>query len=441
MKNSLLLLTIIAVAFSTAVFGQRTRKKIVQFDTEQSVVTPQLAKTLDHMYNSSQNLSYLKVEALPNITNNLSIPENNVLSKQRAEAVYAYYLASGVEEDMIRLKCIQGSKTLLPEEVTDPDSKQNWQVEVKIFKQDQFLNPNLYEHLAQEDKYGDITTLCPQRKQLFTIVDAKNEEITGNKGTIVVFNKNSFMHEDGSDVKGKVKIYLTEYYDYSDMLFANLTTSSRNRMLETGGMVHISATSGGDEVFLKPGETIEIKFPTRNRLYDMHLFAGQPRDENDIMDWAERDSWDESESYDEWEGEYYGELDGEYYETYSKSAGRLDYYILHTAELGWINCDRFNEETNKADFFVSIDTTFAPAVRMVFKDIKSVMPGYVQPNGQIKFDQLPVGQRATVVAFCVKNDVPYLSTQEVVITENGVQEMQLARTNLNAFKKELESLN
>jgi TonB family protein len=60
----------------------------------------------------------------------------------------------------------------------------------------------------------------------------------------------------------------------SDILLANLTTTSDNSLLETGGMIHIAAISNNENCKIKDGQKIEISFPTKAKKDDMQIFKG-----------------------------------------------------------------------------------------------------------------------------------------------------------------------
>src|SRR5690606_1991447 len=94
---------------------------------------------------------------------------------------------------------------------------------------------------------------------------------------------NSLVSEKtGREVTGMVKFSVTEYYKISDMLLSNLSTTSNGQLLETGGMVHITATSNNEELKLNNGQSIEINFPTKQKENDMQLFSGSWENENNI---------------------------------------------------------------------------------------------------------------------------------------------------------------
>jgi hypothetical protein len=119
--------------------------------------------------------------------------------------------------------------------------------------------------------------------QTFTINLAKDTIITCNEGTKLTIKANAFLDEENKTVKGKINLKVTEYYKLSDMLLANLSTSSNGKQLETGGMLFIEAKKGELDLKLKENSSIEISFPTKNKKEDMQLFSGLW--ENDIINW------------------------------------------------------------------------------------------------------------------------------------------------------------
>ena len=64
------------------------------------------------------------------------------------------------------------------------------------------------------------------------------------------------------------------------MIFANLSTSSDNKLLETGGMIYVTATCNNENCILKEGKEITIWFPYSKRKKGMELFAGQWKNGN-----------------------------------------------------------------------------------------------------------------------------------------------------------------
>jgi len=49
------------------------------------------------------------------------------------------------------------------------------------------------------------------------------------------------------------------------MILGGLSTTSNGKLLETGGMLYISATTNGEKCDLKKGKNIEIAFPKKKQ--------------------------------------------------------------------------------------------------------------------------------------------------------------------------------
>jgi TonB family protein len=121
--------------------------------------------------------------------------------------------------------------------------------------------------------------------QIFTIPIDKDTIIECKEVTTLRIPANSFMIESsGEAVNGDVEISVKEYYDLSDMILANLSTMSGDKILETGGMIHISANSHGENCILKKDREIKIGFPYFSEKKDMQLFSGDWKNNN--IDWT-----------------------------------------------------------------------------------------------------------------------------------------------------------
>lgn len=119
--------------------------------------------------------------------------------------------------------------------------------------------------------------------QEHNITGSNDTTIRLQEGTIIKIPSNAFMTKTtGQKPNGKVRLMVKEYYSLSDILLANLTTTTKTEILETGGMIYINAYAGTDTLALK--KEIEIRFPFKDKIEGMQLFTGQ-RDTPGIMIW------------------------------------------------------------------------------------------------------------------------------------------------------------
>lgn len=121
--------------------------------------------------------------------------------------------------------------------------------------------------------------------QIFQIDTKKDTVITGQKGTILVFQSGSFIDSNENVVTENIDLELAEALTLDDMILSNLTTTSKDQLLETDGMIYVNATSKGEQLFVNPEKPIYIEIPTSDRKPNMSVYKGI-RDENGNMNWV-----------------------------------------------------------------------------------------------------------------------------------------------------------
>lgn len=160
------------------------------------------------------------------------------------------------------------------------DNKENKKVEV---------TDSMYKSAGEAQKknsisLADVFKHFKKRPQVFLIKSNRDTTIVFKEGTLIQIKANSIISEQSGDLKSAVvKLEVEEHYKISDMIFANLTTTSGGKILETGGMLHISASANNEKCTIKPSCNIKIGFPNSGKKDDMELFYGDVT--NDIIDW------------------------------------------------------------------------------------------------------------------------------------------------------------
>jgi hypothetical protein len=108
--------------------------------------------------------------------------------------------------------------------------------------------------------------------QVFSILPDRDTTITGREGTRIYIPAYAFARKNGIVRTGTVRLVLTEYYQYDDILAAKLSTTSNGEQLVSGGMLHLQAESGGEQLNVMPDKGLEIKMPTNDYDERMQLF-------------------------------------------------------------------------------------------------------------------------------------------------------------------------
>lgn len=154
-------------------------------------------------------------------------------------------------------------------------------------KKTALLKKDLTLPTESDDSLIDIFKQFEKKPQIFSIVSGKDTTIICKEGTKIKINANSFVSEkSGREIDGNVQISVKEYYKLSDIVFANLSTTAGKDILETGGMINITAKSNYEVCVLKKGKTVEISFPAKVKKGDMKLYTGNWENPNHI-NWTE----------------------------------------------------------------------------------------------------------------------------------------------------------
>ncbi len=279
--------------------------------------------------------------------------------------------------------------------------------------------------------------------QTFVLTSDKQEIIIGEEGTKITIDINSLELIDGGKISGDVEIQLTEYYKSSDILLANLSTSSGGKLIETGGMINISASSKGKEVILKKEKEIKIEFSSKEQ-QGMEVFYGAY--ENGQMNWKPKAKptqinkagffaqQDESYSFSD---EFMTDTTAVAIVSETDSIVRNN--ILKSTKFGWINCDKFLQFENLTTLKIKYDTIFKPSAYLVFHEINSIMPCFYEKTYR-KFINIPVGYETTLIAFCVDNEKTYFSSSDLVIENEKELQVEFKEVSLDRIKEIIKKM-
>lgn len=128
------------------------------------------------------------------------------------------------------------------------------------------------------------------RSKSITLDASSGGSFYGYSGTRYVFYPNSFIDASGNLVTGNVDIDALECTNEGDMIFSRMLTMSNGNMLISGGEIKITATQGGNPVYIRPGYNYSVKMPTNNGLATagMDLFRGFSSSEftGSMVDWT-----------------------------------------------------------------------------------------------------------------------------------------------------------
>lgn len=119
----------------------------------------------------------------------------------------------------------------------------------------------VYDTFSSKDSSEFFKRFAPQT-QVFEIKNNDEQDIYCDLGTYIHIDSGTFVFSDGSPITEPVKFEVKEFYDKQTVLLSGLATNTKNGFLESGGMLHLEATSGGRKVKLQ--KEIDIEMPTFN---------------------------------------------------------------------------------------------------------------------------------------------------------------------------------
>lgn len=241
---------------------------MIYFDSDKYHLTPEANTTLENFYTEVKHDDYDVLKIIGHTDADGNVDYNLNLSENRTKAVSGFLVSKGLSKDKIQIQFHGESKPIASND-TKQDKRLNRRVEIIV----EYNGTQLYEKDTK-------------KAQVLSIPTDKDTTIVCAEGTVIKIKANSFVSEKtGAPVKGRVNLYVEEYYKISDILLANLSTTSNGELLETGGMLNIAATKNNEPLKLESGKTIEISFPTQRKEENMQLFSGSWIDDKHI-DWT-----------------------------------------------------------------------------------------------------------------------------------------------------------
>ena len=257
--------------------------------------------------------------------------------------------------------------------------------------------------------------------QTFTINATQAQTITGNKGTVIHFNANSFVTANGTPVTGSVQIELVEIFSKKDMILMNKQTVGKTwngvSPLISGGQFSIVAKQNGQKLNLVPGMYYQLDAPAPNGTTNMmDLFYGQI--EGEQLEWTQADSGFVNPSQG-------------IYSAFPDSTGwvNLDYFMDTPGPLSKLSLQiPSGFTTTNTRVFVSVDGSSSMA------SVYNLESGIFTTGNYYK---LPVGMAVHFIIINLDNNEIHAAVVPATVTSNHLQVV----SSLNAYSlTQLEAL-
>jgi len=287
----------------------------------------------------------------------------------------------------------------------------------------------------------DLTSILSIPSQVFIIGSAADTILYGKEGTIISIRP-SCLHTDSSSLfEGKIKIELKELYTKEALLRERACTVSNGSMLESDGSVYINAYSNtGAKLSIGCKDAVQIRLPKEIK-ENMIYFEGN-KDENGNMNWTPSDSI--SPVYENKETYYDYEAEEKFMIQVSETQKETETYFFSIKNFGWINCDRFYEDSREKKNFVaqfilpSDEKNIAESYNyIVFDSLMSVIPIYKDASGQWVCPNLPLGEAITCISIQKSGNKLYYGSRKTHVG-NWVLTVSLQEIKKQELEKVLE---
>lgn len=298
-------------------------------------------------------------------------------------------------------------------------------------KDDITLNPGNNEYTLKQ-----LFTYLKSTPQTFMVTAGTSQTITGAKGTLLMFNPQSFKDGSGNIISsGMVTIQLTEMYTPGDMIANRVNTSTAmQQRLTSGGSVNIKATMGGVEVF---ANDYDIAFKQDGyKEAPMGLFRGF-----EVVDSTGTNV------------QWYDDMTNAIERTTKVDTSQNFYYMFDSCtSFNWINCDYFyNAPSPKTEVTVVLpDNSYDgmnTQVFVIFPGINSVtcLYSYNAATHSFNFGHssyfVPLGTQIHVIAISAKNGSYFLAQQQnITVVNNQTVTLTPATQPLSAIQALLNTL-
>ncbi len=250
--------------------GSLTRS--LYFATDKVDLTVESQKTLGELADSLSKFSAYALHIEGNTDADGSEEYNKKLSSGRVEVARFFLVNRGVPNDAFNKKDALGESKPIADNTTDDGKQRNRRVDIVV----------RYRRLPIQEPIQNLLSQLENKAQIFSFRAGEDTLFVAEKGTVFQIPADAFDVPNGTLVNFRVRESLT----MSDFVRDNLTTTSKNELLISGGMLHLSADSGGKNVNLRKDAALIVRIPTEKEFSDMGYFTGARNPHDRKMAWT-----------------------------------------------------------------------------------------------------------------------------------------------------------
>ncbi|MGN6647255.1 MAG: hypothetical protein ACTHJT_12080 [Cytophaga sp.] len=296
-----------------------------------------------------------------------------------------------------------------------------------------------YPVVFSKPQAPDLTKILSVPVQTFYLESNADTIFYGKEGTIL-FIRPACLTLSDSAATGKIEFELKELYSKKALLKERAYTVSNGSVLESDGSVYINAFSeNGAPLYIACEDAVKIRLP-KDIQTNMTYFEGV-RNEDGNMNWNLSENI--NSIYEESYTESFIAEDDAYKETQIQKS--LNTYFFSIKNFGWINCDRFYEDSLEKASFVATFLVPVPEKKftevynyIVFDSLMSVIPLYKDNSGQWVCPDLPVGAPVTCISIQKTDTHLYYGIAKTRVGDRESFIIQLNAINEQELQKQLD---
>lgn len=206
---------------------------------------------------------------------------NYLLSQKRAITLKGYFTEAGIDSAVIDLN-YEGETSPIASNDTKEGRRLNRRAEIMISLEPGVIRVADSEPIVK-DNFSELYELLGDPQQEFCIDVTRDTFLVGKRGTIIHYKANTIKKQNLSCACFTLK--LNEYFDNSDLILNNLTTTSDGQPLESGGMIKLDGYCDGKKYELKPDEFFTVMVPTDTVLPGMKLLSANRDNDSTYLNW------------------------------------------------------------------------------------------------------------------------------------------------------------
>lgn len=275
MRN-LLIIFFISTALGT--YGQSDQiQSTFTFPSNQYQLEEKDKQNIQALVNKLQDFHDFDIQIIGHADSQGQDAYNEALSKKRAEAVAHYLLQQQVSKDKIQTTFWGESKPVQSNQ-TAQGRRANRRVELIIH-----YTLALSTNSPNPSTIADLYAQTRHKAQRFLIDPSMDTTLITSRGTVLIVPANAFRDVNPHQF---ISVQVKEFLTKSEMVLEHLSTTTDKSILETQGMVQITASQSGKALSEHLAKEIDVMIPTNQFREDVQLFDGHRAGADSLMIWA-----------------------------------------------------------------------------------------------------------------------------------------------------------